>query len=1690
MLISSVLVALPISAEGEDIVEYSDEWEAVSDLADLKGMQSNGFYYLTENITLDSTWTPLEIEEVTISGKDTTGAVHTITFAGGAYSLLRSCNNYTVSDLNLAGTITMNGTEGIGVVSPLTCETSYPTAAGGGISVTNVTSSVVMTINGLTENNSASATYNGDAKLAKSVGGVAGYIEPWENSTVTFENVWFTGSIAVNCRAKYVGGIAAGVMASRGNGSRITFEDCVKNGSITYKSRYEIEGTRDNGSKYDIYSSIEAIGGITGVLAGNYVTVDNCTNNAAITAQDLSGDGLGPIDKANSPSKVIKTVVSYLGGLLGNVWGAELNVTNCTNTKNGTLNNISSGETPGGVGGLIGRFANIDNGLVDNCVNHAALTSGRISNAFGGVIGRLGNSFIDIHISNCVNYGNIRQDTMASNMGGIVGAAGSDALDSKRDGVTLRGETDFTIENCVNEGTLTYNVFEEGQTNRGFGGILGSIECIGDNEDTISQNVDSNGKAIASKHYIINCHNKATGDILTPNTTGCVVAIHAGGIVGKVIATPHIDIRHCVNEGDILIQDPDNSYGWSEAGGILGGLVTYCNDTGPATGTNWYWSRVTGGDIYIYDCHNFGKMFDYNVGGIFGATVQIYEEDVNVYINGCTNSGEIVASTVVSNGYAGGIVGKFDESNRSYGNLYVDNCVNYGAVTGTGAAGIVACRQSVWGEYSDGTKKADGSYNTFNQTYYPQITQITNCSNVGTIKATGEGFIAAGIISNAHSKNLTINNCSNTGTIVNDTANPCKVEIALHMNYTNDQSVKDAGADGYTTVTATGNYRKTDGTLSSSYTKELGDKNESSANTLYNTNFKKAYSKGAVINGGVASELTTHTNYIYNEHHLTSATQDGAALTLKLYNDITVENTAANLTRPLNNSTFDGNGKTVTFQNGGLFLFNLIQNSEIRNLNLAGNISSSGSGYLAPLSAQGSSYGLVLEDITSSVNITVTPSGNLEVGGVIGKIITSDGSGSGTATINNVTYSGTIKSFADVATGASGGVVGNIGCISPTLQGDVTVTDCSSSGTVTSKGISDNDHSAAGGLFGSIEKNVTVSECEFTGTISIEDERVCAGGIAGHIYAKTPNDVISVSKCDNYGKITSGNAAGIVGGVCADFPEEAITSSTADLSCLNQYNTVKITVDDCQNAGGATIKGYRNAAGILGDVTMIYSQRLNDTAANSGYLQPELTVSNCVNSAAIEVYDRNRAPNIYVAGIVACANRGIVTDCINEGDLYGVMRTAGIVGAKHKPTTEMLTIKNCKNTGDVKGRLFSAGIISMCWQGNLEILNCVNAGDVDSFGFDNADTQIFAGGILAYVGLSVPDNEEDWLDKASNDGLTVVIDSCVNAGAVDISGATGGDLCRLGDGWKSAGGVVGGIRGDLTVSNCVNLGAITSGSEQPNYSSYPIVNGNEICAANTITLYNHPERLVTASGNYYLEGSVLQPTDGGSKSFQFSEQGDAATLEATVRAADVYVFDKSMIDANDGETIAGIAKDIIANNYDGMYTTEQRAELDAEYANATAVYGNLDPYLEQNSVYDAEDTLRDAVFSYTDEATYMVYIPVGNVAAEKEYTVEFRPTDFTRFSSAEVEIDSANDFKLIDSHGNTLDYVLKDSEDNVYGDGALLFERGNEKNASNKVISKTIKAVVTPDDTMPPGTYRDTLSYTVTYRSGKPNEGT
>ena len=760
-----MLVALPISAEEEN---YAPVGSPIENLDDLKGMQEGGSYYLIDNITLDGTWTPIVGDNITLDGKDSTGAVHTVTFAGGAYSLFGECTNLTVKNINFDGTIVFDN-ESIAYLSPVSCGNLK-----GSTTLTDIVSDVDITVNRMIGYN------DGNHNKGQTVAGVVAYISGHPvggvASTITLRNLSFTGSLHAKCRLQTMGGVLGRVLSARNDGGNATIENCTNYGALSVTPRHEKVDSSTNAdtgvtSYWDVYSAVDAMGGVAGVIATSESTVIGCKNVAPITFNTISGDALGDYTSGSSRGGDF----TFLGGIAGNVWGDNVVIEDCHNLPEGDFLYGRTSSTDGYAGGLIGRFANIfGEARIENCTNHGDLNCAWMAGKTAGLVAVVSNISNGGTMKGCINYGKVAAGEMRGGMGGVIADIIHETeTDQKNPNYGKYYNCNFTVERCENYGNVTYDSTTGlgNSQNCALGGIVGKVEFKGDTFDQYT--VDQ--KAVIDKAYVIACYNK--GDVKNNNPTNGVIAVeahHVGGIVGKAIALAHLEIRHCINAGNISIYDTnERGNGWTDVGGILGGIMTI-------NGT-WSWSQVDNGDFYIYDCHNFGNLKGGYTGGIFGATYQIYH-DIRINIEGCTNHGTVTtayrtytnSSGVETNegSYAGGIVASLDIADRSYGSLYIKNCLNTGSVTGSTVGGILGVRLE-----TGGTR--------------PGITQIINCSNTGKIHSIYPSHVAAGIVGAGHGTALTIRSCSNSGDVTN--ASATGVALPIGPDYSNATT-----GDGYT----------------------------------------------------------------------------------------------------------------------------------------------------------------------------------------------------------------------------------------------------------------------------------------------------------------------------------------------------------------------------------------------------------------------------------------------------------------------------------------------------------------------------------------------------------------------------------------------------------------------------------------------------------------------------------------------------------------------------------------------------------------------------------------------------------------------------------------------------------------------------------------------------------------------------
>ena len=424
---------------------------------------NEGSYYIGGVVGQISSDTDVQIENCSFNG-----TIQASYYVGGVVGEIITTANATIKNCTSTGTL-----KGLGQVGGI---------VGG-------TDGVQLTIENCNNKSNISLTENYRA---------AGIIAYANVSSVSVKNSINSGTISSSAAdAHALAGILASVNINTTNPTIISITDCNNTGAVT--GEYEVagilgqvycaanvemilRGNENNGIITSINSpNSNAIGGIVGHVgtketATILLTIDDCTNNAKITANKIEG----------------------IAGIIGNVWGETTIEANIKNCKNNGIIEMTSTEETSGISGILAKMsANSDIILtMNNCVNNANITCNNTTEAAGiladvwaggtlnttvknclnngnllttlttdsanhaGIIGGLSTSrTMTAKIENCINVGNVGNGTLES-VGGILGSSWPN---------TVAGSS-LTINNCVNVGTIT------GSTDWGAGGIVGGIE--------------------------------------------------------------------------------------------------------------------------------------------------------------------------------------------------------------------------------------------------------------------------------------------------------------------------------------------------------------------------------------------------------------------------------------------------------------------------------------------------------------------------------------------------------------------------------------------------------------------------------------------------------------------------------------------------------------------------------------------------------------------------------------------------------------------------------------------------------------------------------------------------------------------------------------------------------------------------------------------------------------------------------------------------------------------------------------------------------------------------------------------------------------------------------------------------------------------------------------------------------------
>ena len=490
------------------------------------------------------------------------------------------------------------------------------------------------------------------------VGGIVGKISlrKWRSGksntygteTLTTSIGTLTNEGKVEGKGDYVGGILGSVIQEVDNTyysgttyvTYLAVIDCANYGVV------ESTGNRVGGivggdtliksvSYCDNHEGADVIGGaFVGGIAGECVSVDNCSNGARVTS-----------NKSYYQDKEEKARV---GGIVGVVHGPA---NACRN-----YGAIVSNSTGKGVGGIAGKMSPTEETEMADLINRGSVRgNGEMVAGIAGILHGYPDSIKDTvcTIKSAENYGDIT--STSKYVSGIIGYNDTD------DNYYGSGSVKAKISSCVNHGAVS-------STQDYVGGVLGCGKAV------ISIRFCENEAPVSGAHFVggiagygpelEHCTNKAS-------VTGAFVDLGlacVGGVAGYCT-----NINSCVNEGEV--RSPESGVG-GIAGAlyILGGKVFAKNENrGSVSGY-----RSVGGIVgYVYcrantslkdsyvecsDNHNYaGRVYasDAAAGGIIGSVHGAEGLDyftvakTRITILGCSNAGTVEAI----NDYAGAILG-------------------------------------------------------------------------------------------------------------------------------------------------------------------------------------------------------------------------------------------------------------------------------------------------------------------------------------------------------------------------------------------------------------------------------------------------------------------------------------------------------------------------------------------------------------------------------------------------------------------------------------------------------------------------------------------------------------------------------------------------------------------------------------------------------------------------------------------------------------------------------------------------------------------------------------------------------------------------------------------------------------------------------------------------------------------------
>ena len=472
---------------------------------------------------------------------------------------------------------------------------------------------------------------------------------------------------------------------------------------------------------------------------------------------------------------------------------------------------------------------------------------------------------------------------------------------------------------------------------------------------------------------------------------------------------------------------------------------------------------------------------------------------------------------------------------------------------------------------------------------------------------------------------------------------------------------------------------------------------------------------------------------------------------------------------------------------------------------------------------------------------------------------------------------------------------------------------------------------ALGALFTEINGASTLTNCVTNGAISVANNSTYdtwsnaryngLGGFAGKTYACGEVKFIDcVNNVTVYGTQKAQHTAGFIGGVeakaqlyfenCVNNGDITGTSGNYTgiagfVGCLSPVSSSTTTFKNCRNNGNLTElapNGGESKDGYLGGFV------------GRNYGSPKVTAENCINAGDIAALKGgwSGAGGFVGNGMThgfswTTSDPGIYTftNCINLGDITGTSSFAGGIGGafkQHSVNGCTVQMENCANFGDIEAIEYAGGMLGQIGDYGCDIVilkNCYNAGNITA---PNG-----AAGMAGYI-----QHGAGSATKADGYNITnrspMVIDNCANVGTITCNLVLGegdthtpnkyvaaGILARFGE--ETNGAVV-----DITISNCVNAGALVNASipEDVAQITPEYLKDDYKCNDSNIAYAAY-----TAGANKFVKGADEATVNAKAAAIAAAAPGDPSELDAALAA----VIDFAAADYIEGWDAFAAARD-------------------------------------------------------------------------------------------------------------------------------------------------------------------------------------